>query len=202
MPTIDQIAEQQDALLARFAEQAAELAGALHARAMAAADDGAMCDLSLAFQRTGRAMRQSLALRLKLRREALEGGREDDVRARREGMRRNVRRAADLESRMVEEITEATEDEDVRERLFDDLNEAIFEDTIKAGYAGQDIEAQLSSLRRRLKLEAVRAGIELEPEPEPDPPEPEPRRDPPRTAHASQYDYLGDERPRPWRSSG
>jgi hypothetical protein len=64
-------------LLARFAEQAASLAEDLHGCALAAESPEEKQAISLAFHRMGRALRQSVALEAKLRRDFARAEREE-----------------------------------------------------------------------------------------------------------------------------
>ncbi|MDB5442475.1 MAG: hypothetical protein JWP73_851, partial [Phenylobacterium sp.] len=85
--------ERHGRLLARFAEQAASLADDLQASALAAETPEQKQALSLAFHRMGRALRQTLALEAKLRRDArredrLEADRADEISARRVAARK------------------------------------------------------------------------------------------------------------------
>ncbi|MDB5443035.1 MAG: hypothetical protein JWP73_1411, partial [Phenylobacterium sp.] len=85
--------ERHGRLLARFAEQAASLAEDLQACALSAETPEQKQALSLAFHRMGRALRQTLALEAKLRRDArrearLETDRADEITARRVAARK------------------------------------------------------------------------------------------------------------------
>ncbi|MDB5418331.1 MAG: hypothetical protein JWP50_1750 [Phenylobacterium sp.] len=85
--------ERHSRLLARFAEQAAGLAEDLQACALAAETPEQKQALSLAFHRMGRALRQTLALEAKLRRDArredrLEADRADEITAKRVAARK------------------------------------------------------------------------------------------------------------------
>jgi hypothetical protein len=73
--------ERHGRLLARFAEQAASLAEDLHACALEAETVEEKQAISIAFHRMGRALRQSVALEAKLRRDLARAQREDRVEA-------------------------------------------------------------------------------------------------------------------------
>ena len=68
MTNAAEMKERHEAGLAELADMGLSLARDLHARALAA-DDAAACDLSLAFQRVSRSVRQTYALELRLERE-------------------------------------------------------------------------------------------------------------------------------------
>lgn len=132
---LDRIGE----MLMEAAEMDLALARRVHARAMAAEDDAALCDLTRAQQRALRSMRQSLALKARL---AEIRARTERARAEAEGLRgRNARLAAatprtpDLAGlhRRRRELAEAagrvllryTEHEDEREALFEMLDQFL-----------------------------------------------------------------------------
>ncbi|MDB5443925.1 MAG: hypothetical protein JWP73_2301 [Phenylobacterium sp.] len=112
--------ERHGRLLARFAEQTASLAGDLQACALAAETPEQKQALSLAFHRMGRALRQTLALEAKLRRDArredrLETDRADEITARRVAARKARVRGA-VEALIWDEV-EDDEQLDVFQRL-------------------------------------------------------------------------------------
>jgi hypothetical protein len=76
-----EMAERHGRLLGRFAELAASLAEDLHACALAAETPEAKQALALAFHRTGRTLRQALALEARLRRDRNGEARLDAQRA-------------------------------------------------------------------------------------------------------------------------
>lgn len=204
MVSIEEMTEQQDALLARYAEQAAELAGALQARALAAADDAAMAELSLAFQRTGRSLRQTLALRLKLRRDAVRVSPLEHVRRRWTERQAILARRDDVEMALSEDLGD-------REDLTDDLELILLEESRQPGFLDEDVDVMALKIGRRLRGIAGQHHVDPEPRaPEPAPPAPrsapptlrDPVPDPvfdtppresqptPPTAQAADYDFL------------
>ncbi|WP_297695737.1 hypothetical protein [Phenylobacterium sp.] len=134
-------------LLAGFAEQAASLAADLHATALAAATPEEKQATSLAFHRMGRALRMTVALEAKLRRDTRADQRAEQAWAAEAESARRGRRKAELRAqvaRMVFSEYEPGEDEaaEVLERLDAMLDaEAEIE-----GFLAQDLAGQLARL--------------------------------------------------------
>jgi hypothetical protein len=109
-----EMVERHGRLLARFADQAASLAEDLHACALAAETIEEKQAIALAFQRTGRALRQTLALEAKLRRERLREGRVDEDRAEAAARARLAARKARVRAGVEQMIwAEACDDDQV-----------------------------------------------------------------------------------------
>jgi len=77
MPSEDQIALENDAVLAELAQVCLASARDLQARQLAATDDEAAARLGQTLHRVARSVRQTAALRARLARERVKGARED-----------------------------------------------------------------------------------------------------------------------------
>ena len=106
--------ERHARLLARYADQAASLADDLHAAALAAETPEQKQALSLAFHRTGRTLRQTLALEAKLRRDARLEQHADDERAQQAAKAKTAARKSRVRNAVESLIwTEVEDDEQV-----------------------------------------------------------------------------------------
>jgi hypothetical protein len=140
-------------LLARFAEQAASLAEDLCASALAAETLEEKQAASLAFHRMGRALRQTIALEARLRRDESRALRED----RDEGVKleaaRVEKRKAHVKGTVERLIWTETEDADDAEDLVDRLESLVEAEAGVEGFAAEAPEAQIVRLCEILGLD-------------------------------------------------
>ncbi|MFC3067700.1 hypothetical protein [Phenylobacterium soli] len=157
METDAEMMERHGRLLARFAEQAAELADDLHAAALAAEAPEEKRAHHLAFHRMGRALRQTIALEARLRHDArrqaqaaAEAGRKAAIE---DENRRIGRRRAYLQAAVTRLVwDEHEQDEDRREALTEHLDAFLAEDVLEDGFAEAPVETQLRRLCDELGL--------------------------------------------------
>jgi len=145
------------ALLARFAEQAASLAEDLCAAALAAETAEEKQAFSLAFHRMGRALRQTLALEARLRRDKDRAGREDRIEAVRVEKARTEARRGHLKGtveRLIWTEQENLDADDLVERL-DCLLEA---EAGVEGFLAEDPQTQIVRLCKILGLDPPPQG--------------------------------------------
>jgi len=137
MATTSEKRERQDRILAELSELGLELARDLQACALAADEASAKADLSLAFQRTSRSVRQTLALEAKLERDRQTAEREDrEVAKRAEGFRA-ARRKAQVRL-AVERCVWSEAEGDEAETLIADLDDYLERDALADAFSGDD----------------------------------------------------------------
>ena len=143
----------QDRTLAELSELGLELARGLQVWALAAETAGEAQALSLAFHRTSRSVRQTIALEAKLDRDRRGQDRDDRRAAEQRDGARTVRRRQQL--RLAVERAIWTEVEgDVAEHLVDHLDDLLEEDALDDGFLEGPVEAQIARLRADLGLPA------------------------------------------------
>lgn len=157
--------ERHSRLLARYAERAAALADDLCEQALAAETPEAKQSLTFAFHRMGRALRQSLALEAKLRRDAARAAQaERDQAAKAESARRAGRRRK-VETSLTRLIWQEAEDEDWAHERVEDLERFLAEDEAHDNVP-DDLDAYIAQLARELGL---RPGLDSAPPASPPP---------------------------------
>ena len=146
MATAAEKIDRQDRILAQLSELGLALAQKLQAQALAADDVSETCELSLAFQRTSRAVRQTLALEAKLDRDRQSAEREDrDIAKRAEGFRA-ARRKAQVKL-AVERCVWSEADGDEAENLLADLDDLLELDALSNAFSSEDpVEARVARI--------------------------------------------------------
>lgn len=161
MPDASEMAERHGRILAELAELGLGLARELQAQALAAETPAERAEAALAFQRVGRAVRQSVALEAKLERDRVRDARAaaearaatDEART---AQRKRAARAA-VENVIRREITSHAS----VERLRDALGEALELESFKDGFLDDPAEAVIGRLCRTLGL-ATPAELDAE----------------------------------------
>ena len=144
--------ERQDRILAELSELGLALAQKLQASAMIAEDVSETAELSLAFQRVSRSVRQTLALEAKFDRDRQTAEREDREVAKRAETLRAARRKAQVRL-AVERCVWSEADGDEAENLLSDLDDRLELDTLSDAFAGDDpIEVHIARLCAELGL--------------------------------------------------
>ena len=145
------MAERHGRILGRLSELGLALAEAAQERALCAETTPEVRDLTLAFHRAARSVRQTLALEAKLERDRRRQDREDDALA--------VRRARDAaqtrKARVrlaVERLVWTEADEDEAENLLADLDDRLEEAAYGDDFADQPIEALIERIAADLGL--------------------------------------------------
>jgi len=152
MSDASDMAERHGRILAELAELGLGLARELQAQALAAETPAERAEAALAFQRVGRAVRQSIALEAKLERDRVRDARaeaeaRDRLRETRTAERRREARLA------VEKVIWRTVDSERRaEALRDGLTERIELESFKDDFLDGPAEAAIERLCRSLGL--------------------------------------------------
>jgi hypothetical protein len=170
MGTPSEKRERQDRILAELSELGLALARDLQACALAADEPAAKADLSLAFQRTSRSVRQSLALEARFDRDRLAAAREDRDLAKRAEAFRVARRRAQVKLGVERCIWDEAEDAEA-EALLADLDDYLERDALADLFAGDDpIEAHIARLCAELGVDTpeTRAARRSEADVQPD----------------------------------
>jgi hypothetical protein len=150
-------AEREKRILGELAELGLSLARAVHERALAAETSAEMTELALAFHRTSRSVRQTLALESKLERDGARRDREALVEAARAHETGVTRRKHQV--RMAVERSIWTEAEGLEaERLVDELDDLLEEESLADDFTAEPVEAHVARIRGDLGLSAVGQG--------------------------------------------
>jgi hypothetical protein len=143
--------EPQDRALAELLELGMAAAREVQARLLAAEDAKAVCELSLAFNRVSRAVRQTVALQAKVGRERRREGRDAAAETRRADEARASRRQLQLRTAVERRIwTEAEGDE--AERLIDELDDLVSEEALHDGFGQEPVAAHIARICTDLGL--------------------------------------------------
>ena len=143
--------EPQDRALAELLELGMAAAREVQARLLAAEDAKAVCDLSLAFNRVSRAVRQTIALQAKVGRERRREGRDQAAEIKRADEGRASRRQLQLRTAVERRIwTEAEDDE--AERLIDELDDLVSEEALYEGFGQEPVAAHIARICTDLGL--------------------------------------------------
>jgi len=154
MATAAEKIERQDRILAELSELGLVLARDLQACALAAGEASDKADLSLAFQRTSRSVRQTLALEAKLERDRQTVERETREVAKRAEAVRVDRRRAQVKL-AVERCVWSEADGDEADTLLADLDDRLERDALSDAFAGDDpVEAHIARLCAELGVAA------------------------------------------------
>lgn len=146
---------QHEQALAELLELGLAAARAVQARLLAAEGAREACDLSLAFNRISRSVRQTLALQAKLDRGRRRQGREEAADARRAQEVQVALRKAQVRAAVERAVWTEAEDAEA-ERLLDDLDDLVSEEALYPGFAEGPVAAHVERIRRDLGLSACR----------------------------------------------
>jgi hypothetical protein len=143
--------QRQDEILTELADMGMAIARDLHRRALAAKDVATACELSLAFHRASRSIRQTLALEARLHRERRLVAQETDRKAREERLDRVQKKRDQVRKALTHEIwTEYEGDE--AEALLDELGAWVMEESGEDGFLDTPIEVCIARIREGLGL--------------------------------------------------
>lgn len=137
MDAATQKAERQDRILAELSELGLALARDLQACALAAEDVATKSEMSLAFQRVSRAVRQALALEAKLERDRQRDARDAQADASQVRADRAERRKAQIRLAVKRCVLGVYHGFDA-DNLLNDLEERLEEDGLYDLFAGDD----------------------------------------------------------------
>jgi hypothetical protein len=138
-------------LHAAFAAQAASLAADLHATALAAEGPEAKQALSLAFHRMGRALRMTVALEARLRREHAAAQRAERAEAADLAKARRARRKGEVRARIARLVFAEYEPEtEEAEAVFERLDAVLEAEVEIEGFTAEPLEVQIARLRQAI----------------------------------------------------
>ena len=140
-------------MLAEFAELALVLARDLQAKALATETVSESAEAAQAFHAVGRSLRQSLALKTRLVRDAARADREARDDADLQTVRRRDRHRARIEKPLERLIWTETEDEDEAERLVDLLDDRLAEAVLSDTFLADPVDVHIARLSADLGLE-------------------------------------------------
>ena len=144
-------------MLQALGDGALSLAMNLHARAMAAEDDGQAVELAGAFHKVSRSVRQSLALEAQFERDQARKAHEAEDRARADHKRRADARQDQVRLR-VERLIWNEADGKEAEALLADLDDLIELAAAEADFLDLPVEALVARIAHDLQLAAESAG--------------------------------------------
>lgn len=154
MATPPQMRERQDRILAELSELGLVLARDLQACALAADEISDKADLSLAFHRTSRSVRQTLALEARLERDRRTAEREDHQARQHAESVCAGRRKAQVKL-AVERLIWSEFEESEAEILLGDLDDHLERDTLSGAFAGDEpVEIHIARLCQELGVTA------------------------------------------------
>ncbi len=153
MDAAPDMAERHGAILARLADLGMSLAEDLHARARAAKDDAVAGELSLAFHRISRSLRQTLALDAQLERERKLAAREAANDAARETLARAHRKRAPIRKAIAPLVWAEHEGDEAESRL-EDLEAWISEASEDEAFLDDPVETLIARIRGNMGLAA------------------------------------------------
>jgi hypothetical protein len=157
MATPPEMRERQARILAELSELGLALARDLQACALAADQASEKAELSLAFHRTSRSVRQSLALEAKFERDHQAAQREDGEVAKRAATFHVEKRKA-LVKLVVERCVWSEADGEEAEKLLSDLDDILELDALSGTFAGDDaIEAHVARICAQLGVDTPEA---------------------------------------------
>jgi hypothetical protein len=148
-----EMAHRHAAVLAELTEVGLAAMRDIQACLLAAADAKAKADLALALQRTQRSVRQTLALELRLKREAKQQAREDRQDAARQTEKRLSVRKAQVKA-CVEKLIWTEYEGKEAEALVEELDACLDEDALFDGFLETSIETHITRLSDELGLQS------------------------------------------------
>ena len=168
------IADRDEQMLARLAELDLAAAERVHARLMAAEAADEVADLGRTYQRLARSLRQTLALKAKLKREREQAPR-DDSPPRKPGGAAVARRIRELREGVLRVIWDEAEDSETADWHEEALEETIREEMLKDSFGVEPLDDHVARVCLALGFapERIERWREL-----PDPPPPAHRPDP------------------------
>ena len=198
---VAEIAERQGRILAELSELGMTLARDLHADATAAETPEQRAELSLAFQRTARSVRQTLALELRLVRDLRRCQQEERADVVREQEQRVARRRKQAQA-AVERAIWTEYDWDEQDDLIDTLKSLLDEDQLADGFADGPLESYVLRLRADLGIRSRRDREAQAAAPAAGEGAPSPKGEVPSGPPDDEPRFDAAEPPTRWRSSG
>lgn len=169
MATPPAIPDEDIALLDELSQLAMAMSRDLQARCLAveAARDAA--DLALGFQRSSRSVRQTIALKAKLRRDQVQFGREDHAHAVRETETRMLVRKAQVRLSVERSVWNEADGPEA-ERLLDGLDDILEAETFNDAFLQGDVHTHVARICQDLGVTPpADAAAEDDPSGEPSP---------------------------------
>ena len=145
------MAERHAPILAELAQLGLSLARAAHAEVLAAETPAAKAEMTLAFHRISRSVRQTLALETKLQRDRLLMQREVRAEAVSQQDKAVYRRRSQVRLAVERAIWTEAEGQEA-ERLFSDLDDILEEEVLYDSFTADPVEAHVDRIRVALGL--------------------------------------------------
>jgi hypothetical protein len=145
--------ERHGRILAELSELGLALARGVQAQALAADDPASAADLSLAFHRVSRSVRQTLALEARLERDRNQKDREDRAEAAREAERRVQHRKSQVRM-AVERLVWNEAEDDEAERLLAELENLLDEEALSDNFTEAPLDVHIARICKELGLAA------------------------------------------------
>jgi hypothetical protein len=161
--------DRDEAMLAELAELALTAARAAHARLMAAEEAAEFHDAGRSFQRMGRALRQTLALKSKLKRDALVQAGEARAVADQDRTRQVAALKARVRAAVEPEVWNEHERDDWSELDLAELDDRLDAQAEAPDFLDTPVETHIARLRADLGLPPPDDAPTPEPAPEPAP---------------------------------
>jgi hypothetical protein len=152
-----QTLDQDEVMLARIAELDLSLAEKLHACAMAAEDPAEIASLARAYQKAARSLRQSLALKAKLKRDLANDARDETNRRERERSRQVHHRRSRIEAAVSHLIWNEAENEREAEKLDSELSDLLDIEALGEDFLTEPLEIQIIRLCKALEINPPQA---------------------------------------------
>jgi hypothetical protein len=160
-------AERDEEMLARLAEFDLAAAERVHGRLMAAEEAGEIAELGRTYQRIARSLRQTLALKAKLKRDREAAAREPAAKARPGGVA-VARRLRELRQALARIVWDEAEDADHATDLEEEAQDLVTREMLGGAFCAEPLDDHVARLCLELGLspQAAETWRDL-----PDPPE-------------------------------
>ena len=147
-------------ILVELAEMGLSLARAVHGKALAAETPAELAEMTLAFHRISRSVRQTLALDAKLERDRARQAQAAEIEAIRTRPQRTLDRKCQLRTAMQRAIWDEAEGAEA-EILLDVLHDALNEESLSDDFLTDPIEVNIERIRHDLGMaSAAVAGVQ------------------------------------------
>jgi hypothetical protein len=144
--------DRDEAMLAELGEMDLSLARKLHGAAMAAEDPADIATLARAYQKAARSLRQSVALKAKLKRDLANDARDETNRRDRERSRQVHHRRSRLNAAVTRLIWNEAENEREAEKLDCELDDLLDVEALGEDFLTEALELQIIRLCKALEI--------------------------------------------------
>jgi len=148
--------DRDEQMLARLAELDLAAAERAHARLMSAEDAHEIADLGRTYQRLARSLRQTLALKAKLKRERAEAPKGPEAVQAKPGGAAVARRIRELREGVTRVIWDEAEDPESADWLVEGLEETITHEMLQDGFGVETLDDHVARVAMGLGLDPAR----------------------------------------------